>query len=1584
MIDFTAKPERTYALLVGIAKYQFQNKDWNIKSGGPARDALKFAHWLRQRGVPKDNIWLCLSLLEEIEPSDLAFEEATEPRINEIVTNILSQKRGDLLYIFWAGHGLITSEGERRLICADATAQNWQNLDLNSLLLLLRSNLFQIRNHICIVDACANYIGESKVRPTNLGRKTFSSGQPRTESKQLVLLSAREGELAKVNNERKTGYFSEAVREALAEEPPELWPPNLGRVADKIKQRFEGSDTKQLPTYSYYQGWGGEVLSPWLPRPDQVFVGEYERLQNAYINPQSVFQRVRLDRFSGRDWLIAEIDAFLEQNDRGYFVLEANAGLGKTTFLAYLVKERNYIHHFVELAPGSNGIAPSLKNLAAQLVLNWNLSTYSIDEVLPGTVTRPDFLQNLLFEVARRRDEIKPNEKIVIVVDALDEAGTPYGQNVLGLPKVLPSGVYFLVSQQPVDISLRVEGPRCVFPLKAEGELNLADMRIYLEAAATWQGIAQALAEGKSQLNSHSYTSEDFVETLLQKCRGVWIYLYYVVGEIERGERSPLDLEALPNGIWQYYAQYWKRWRDQDETIWYSEQLPLLSTLAAAQDILSLSQICTLAGVEERPELSRLFREKWQPFLVREEAKENDGYRLYHASLQDFLEGRIDKSRLQSAEQSLAEELSQSTRKTHARIADRYLDAWGGLEAALPGLQEPAKRDMDNRYGLQHLTAHLETSRRVDELHQLLSVEWRTQQDKPDSHSGWQGLLCRLLDRFLAQKSTLFENTWYLVHEQVGETSNYLNDVARAWRLAEGVSVSEIKQGKTAASIGLEVRYALIATSVNSLAKNLLPPLLTELVKKGVWSVDQGLAYARQIPERQQRIEALTELVPYLLEPYKGKLLEQLQEEKALAVELKKRQVQKQRELQPHVWELSIALESALSKQQKLEAVERALTPEQEIQNESDKDSKLRALAPLLAKYGDPEKAKAVVQEIEDEYWRIKTWVKLMPYLPTSQKNEELEKALAVARGIKNEYWLVKALIELMPLLPVGKRSGDLKKARAATRNIQIPSSRAEALAKLVPYLLEPERERALSEALAIVPKIWNESWQVEVDADTEFLIPDYLKSYDSSQWDNARSQVRVLVELAPHLRGQRLQKALKIAQGIKEEYSRSDALAALALRLAELGYPAEALAAVQGVETERALASLAPYLSAPLLKEALAQARLIGDQEEQARAWVSLSPHLPEPLLRKVITAALTIRYELRRGDHLVKLASRLAELGESEDALTLVGMIEEEYCRTYALQRVSPHLSEACLEKVVSSLRKRSKSAKQIIQDPELQVRARVTLASHLSGSLDNKVLEEELFTVLRLNDREIDTHELVSLPPYLSEAWLERVLLSVQETREDIRAEALAWLTPHLPKALLEKALIAVETIKNQENEYNQLKARVGLAAHLSELQLCEVLDAIQVIEPGSRQTHLLERLLPYLPEPLKQEMLLVAFPTRRADDILHWRINSLIKLVPYLPEPQKHDVLREALAMVQESANDSDYVMYIDQMVSDLEEISPVILYPLWREILSNLAHHSRRDLLENFDALTPIIAALGGAESAVESFRAIQEVAQWWS
>ncbi|WP_446404598.1 caspase family protein [Coleofasciculus sp. C1-SOL-03] len=157
-MKFSVKPERTYGLVVGIEKYH--ENSWNVD--GQVNDALKFAQWLSARGVPRDNIRLCLSSLDEngtlAEPTEWVIEEATESNITTLITDVLSDKKGDLLYLFWAGHGLITSTRNRRLLCADATKRNWQNLDLDSLLVYLSSDSFKISHHICIIDACANYL----------------------------------------------------------------------------------------------------------------------------------------------------------------------------------------------------------------------------------------------------------------------------------------------------------------------------------------------------------------------------------------------------------------------------------------------------------------------------------------------------------------------------------------------------------------------------------------------------------------------------------------------------------------------------------------------------------------------------------------------------------------------------------------------------------------------------------------------------------------------------------------------------------------------------------------------------------------------------------------------------------------------------------------------------------------------------------------------------------------------------------------------------------------------------------------------------------------------------------------------------------------------------------------------------------------------------------------------------------------------------------------------------------------------------------------------------------------------------------
>lgn len=50
--------------------------------------------------------------------------------------------------------------------------------------------------------------------------------------------------------------------------------------------------------------------------------------------------------FTGRQWLRARLDTFLETSERRYFLLLGEPGCGKTAFMADLVERRDYPHHF--------------------------------------------------------------------------------------------------------------------------------------------------------------------------------------------------------------------------------------------------------------------------------------------------------------------------------------------------------------------------------------------------------------------------------------------------------------------------------------------------------------------------------------------------------------------------------------------------------------------------------------------------------------------------------------------------------------------------------------------------------------------------------------------------------------------------------------------------------------------------------------------------------------------------------------------------------------------------------------------------------------------------------------------------------------------------------------------------------------------------------------------------------------------------------------------------------------------------------------------------------------------------------------
>ena len=158
----------------------------------------------------------------------------------------------------------------------------------------------------------------------------------------------------------------------------------------------------------------------------------------------------------------------------------------------------------------------------------------------------------------------------------------------------------------------------------------------------------------------------------------------------------------------------------------------------------------------------------------------------------------------------------------------------GAWDEGLTGLRtiEPARLDDLDRYGLHHLTAHLDASECHGDLHRLLRLESRQEQAERD------------------------ENVWFVTHDRVDDLDGYISDVSRAWRVAERA----YQRRPSAQELGLQCRYALITASVNSLAEKLPLELIVSLVKVGSWSASKGLTYAQRTPDPRQRARVLADL----------------------------------------------------------------------------------------------------------------------------------------------------------------------------------------------------------------------------------------------------------------------------------------------------------------------------------------------------------------------------------------------------------------------------------------------------------------------------------------------------------------------------------------------------------------------------------------------------------------------------------------------------------------------------------------------------------------------------------------------------
>lgn len=259
-------PARVHALIVGIEAYAAGHR-WDLP--GPARDALAFHRLLLGAGVPEAHLHLHLAPLPPFTPH-VPHAPADHATLRRMLVNELPSARGDILWVWWGGHGVLDRDGRLRLFCSDATVADKLGVDLESALARYGSDAVPgFAEQLWLVDACETFEEELGFRE-QLPVMSLPLGRRSLAHRQTVLRAAGRGRAAVNDPVRATGLFSEILIGLLTARQAELPAPPASEelfsaVRTQVAALRSAGRTTQQPEILLHDPERTETLTP--PQP---------------------------------------------------------------------------------------------------------------------------------------------------------------------------------------------------------------------------------------------------------------------------------------------------------------------------------------------------------------------------------------------------------------------------------------------------------------------------------------------------------------------------------------------------------------------------------------------------------------------------------------------------------------------------------------------------------------------------------------------------------------------------------------------------------------------------------------------------------------------------------------------------------------------------------------------------------------------------------------------------------------------------------------------------------------------------------------------------------------------------------------------------------------------------------------------------------------------------------------------------------------------------------------------------------------------------------------------------------------------
>jgi WD40 repeat protein len=450
--------------------------------------------------------------------------------------------------------------------------------------------------------------------------------------------------------------------------------------------------------------------------------------------------RKHIDMFTGRTWLLPKLQMWLREHNEPVFLITGLPGVGKSMLAAWLAgfgpapanpaaaaqlaQVRATIRgaHFcisgasvapqdvigglarrlTETLPGFGQALLASNGREVQITINQHAGSVSgsmtgvaVENLVLGDITPERAISQLLVDPLRQLYAAGYNTRVVLLVDALDEAETfsaepKVAQLLAGLRNRpnLPPQVRILATTRP--------DPRVMAyfkPLPRESSLDLLD-----NAPATVDDIARYAQERLAGLDADRRTM--LAQKVAAKARGIFLYAHLVLEDLRARPPAPVEAETLelPRDLSDLYLQFLLREIGAEER-WYTTYYPVLGLIAVAQgEGLSRAQLQSILG-KMRSEVEPAVRACAQ-YLA---GSVPDGpFRPFHQSFAEFL---LDDEHNTDRHIDAAE--------MHSLIANYYLktykDEWQTCDS----------------YGLRYLAVHLIRAGQGETLRRLLfTFDW--------------------------------------------------------------------------------------------------------------------------------------------------------------------------------------------------------------------------------------------------------------------------------------------------------------------------------------------------------------------------------------------------------------------------------------------------------------------------------------------------------------------------------------------------------------------------------------------------------------------------------------------------------------------------------------------------------------------------------------------------------------------------------------------------------------------------------------------------------------------------------------------